>query len=118
MTGDADHFSATMRRMPIVQVRSWVERWQRVFSTDNLRACRRIRSVSAELPPFEFLQCPKKRQRIALSRAPYWPFFSNARVTDSSVYHLASALNGRGIGRMTPRTSLILHRAHILLPGE
>jgi hypothetical protein len=36
---------------------------------------------------------------------------------DSSVYHLASALIGRRIGRMTPRSSMIFHRAHILLPG-
>jgi len=41
---------------------------------------------------------------IVLSSAPHSPFFGAARVTDSSVYHLASALNGRGVGRMTPRS--------------
>jgi hypothetical protein len=52
-----------------------------------------------------------------LSIALYSPFFGAAGVTDSSVYHLASALNGRRVGRMTPRSSMILHRAPILLPG-
>jgi hypothetical protein len=52
-----------------------------------------------------------------LSRALHSPFFGAASVTDSSVYHLASALNGRRVGRMTPRSSLILHGAPILLPG-
>jgi hypothetical protein len=33
---------------------------------------------------------------------------SVTRVTDSSVYDLGSALIGRGVGRMTPRSSLIV----------
>jgi hypothetical protein len=32
------------------------------------------------------------------------PLFGAARVMDSSVYDLASALNGRHVGRMTPRS--------------
>jgi hypothetical protein len=32
------------------------------------------------------------------------PFFGAAGVMDSSVYHLASALIGRRVGRMTPRS--------------
>jgi hypothetical protein len=32
------------------------------------------------------------------------PLFGAARVMDSSVYDLASALNGRRVGRMTPRS--------------
>jgi hypothetical protein len=54
---------------------------------------------------------------IVLSSAPHSPFFGAASVMDSSVYHLASALIGRCVGRMAPRSSMILHRAHILLPG-
>jgi hypothetical protein len=54
---------------------------------------------------------------ILLSSALHSPFFGAARDTDSSVYHLASALNGRCVGRMTPRSSVILHVAHILLAG-
>jgi hypothetical protein len=54
---------------------------------------------------------------IPLSNASNSPFFGAARVMDSSVYHLASALNGRRVGRMTPRSSLILHGAPIRLPG-
>jgi hypothetical protein len=45
------------------------------------------------------------------------PLFGAARVMDSSVYDLASALNSRRVGRMTPRSSMILHLAPILLPG-
>jgi hypothetical protein len=41
---------------------------------------------------------------IPPSSAFHSPFFGAARVTDSSVYHLASALNGRCVGRMTPRS--------------
>jgi hypothetical protein len=37
-------------------------------------------------------------------RGFHWPFFGAARVMDSSVYHLASALNSRRLGRMTPRS--------------
>ncbi|MEH2500896.1 hypothetical protein V1294_007375 [Bradyrhizobium sp. AZCC 1678] len=54
---------------------------------------------------------------IPLSNASNSPFFGAARVMDSSVYNLASALIGRCVGRMTPRSSVILHRAHILLSG-
>jgi hypothetical protein len=32
------------------------------------------------------------------------PLFDVRHVTDSSVYDLASALNGRRLGRMTPRS--------------
>jgi hypothetical protein len=75
--------------MPIVQVRSWVERWQRPL-----------------LPPIPFctaeqnfgmggtaLWTPAKDKDKAaislLSGAPLSSFFSAARVMDSSVYHLA-----------------------------
>jgi hypothetical protein len=54
---------------------------------------------------------------MLVSSALYSPFLGAARVTDSSVYHLASALIGRCVGRMAPRSSTILHRAPILLPG-
>jgi hypothetical protein len=54
---------------------------------------------------------------ILRSSAFHSPFFGAAGDTDSSVYHLASALNGRCVGRMTPRSSVILHVAHILLAG-
>jgi hypothetical protein len=37
-------------------------------------------------------------------RAHHSPFSGAARVTDSSVYHLASALIGRCVGRKTPRS--------------
>jgi hypothetical protein len=37
-------------------------------------------------------------------RGFHWPLFGAARVMDSSVYDLASALNGRRLGRMTPRS--------------
>jgi hypothetical protein len=37
-------------------------------------------------------------------RAFLSPLFGAERVTDSSVYHLASVLNGRRLGRMTPRS--------------
>jgi hypothetical protein len=37
-------------------------------------------------------------------RGFHWPLFGAARVMDSSAYNLASALNGRGLGRMTPRS--------------
>jgi hypothetical protein len=53
----------------------------------------------------------------AFSRAPHSSFFGAMPVTDSSVYNLASALNGRRLGRMTPRSSMIFHPAPILLPG-
>jgi hypothetical protein len=41
---------------------------------------------------------------ILLSSASNPPFFGAARVMDSSVYNLASALIGRRVGRMTPRS--------------
>jgi hypothetical protein len=53
-----------------------------------------------------------------LSNVFHSPFFDAAHVMDSSVYNLASALNGRRVGRMTPRSSTILHLAPILLPGR
>jgi hypothetical protein len=41
---------------------------------------------------------------VPVSSASNSPFFCAARVMDSSVYHLASALIGRRVGRMTPRS--------------
>jgi hypothetical protein len=48
---------------------------------------------------------------------PHSSFFSAMPATDSSAYNLAWALNGRRLGRMTPRSSMIFHHAPILLPG-
>jgi hypothetical protein len=41
---------------------------------------------------------------ILVSSASNPPFCGAARVMDSSVYNLASALIGRCVGRMTPRS--------------
>jgi hypothetical protein len=41
---------------------------------------------------------------MLLSSALHSSFFGAAHVMDSSGYHLASALIGRGVGRMTPRS--------------
>jgi hypothetical protein len=83
----------------------------------ELVCARRANSGTRGTPPRTSAPDADKGRDILLSSGFSSPFFGAARVTDSSVYHLASALNGRGVGRMTPRSSVILPRAHILLPG-
>jgi hypothetical protein len=101
LTRDADHFSATMRRMPVVQVRSRVERWQRPRcrgrgeqnSGSQAPQCRiRAAGVETHVANPRFRALPKP------------PFFDAGRVMYWSGYHLALALIGRGVGRMTPRS--------------
>jgi hypothetical protein len=81
--------------MPIVQVRPWVERWQ------TLGGCRNGVHTFGQDAGTEDAAC-QTRAAMAFSRALHSPFSRTACVMDSSVYHLASALIGRCVGRMTP----------------